>query len=99
MSQQDDEFATVLTGLRQVRDELVDDVQPGEGAPAARDRRAAGRAGRADPRSGAARGPGALGVLPGEVGQAGDGRDLADRGVGPVVVVLVDPGREGLSAG
>src|SRR5204862_396564 len=32
-----------------------------------------------------------LDVLTRQVGQAGDGRGLADRGVGPVVVVLVDP--------
>ncbi len=40
-----------------------------------------------------------LAVLPGEVGQAGDGWAVADRGVGPVMVVLVQPGRQGLSAG
>lgn len=32
-------------------------------------------------------------VLPRQVGQSADGWDLADRGVQPVMVVLVDPGR------
>src|SRR3954453_503763 len=40
-----------------------------------------------------------LAVLLGQVGQAGDGRVVADRGVGPVMVVLVQPGRQGLSTG
>jgi NAD(P)-dependent dehydrogenase (short-subunit alcohol dehydrogenase family) len=39
-----------------------------------------------------------LGVLLGQVGQARDGRAVADRGVGPVMVVLVQPGRQGLPA-
>ncbi len=34
-----------------------------------------------------------LGVVPGEVGQAGDGGLVPDGGVGPVVVVVVQPGR------
>ncbi len=40
-----------------------------------------------------------LGVVPREVGQAGDRWDLPDRGVEPVMVVLVEPGRERFSAG
>jgi len=35
----------------------------------------------------------ALAVVPGEVGQAGDGGLVPDGGVGPVVVVVVQPGR------
>ena len=40
-----------------------------------------------------------LAVMPSQVGQPGDGCGLADRGVGPVVVVLVDPCWQGGSAG
>jgi sodium/hydrogen antiporter len=40
-----------------------------------------------------------LAVLPGQVAQACDRGLLSDRGVGPVMVVLVQPGRESLSTG
>ena len=40
-----------------------------------------------------------LGVLPRQVGQAGDRVGVADRGVGPVMVVLVQPAGQGLAAG
>ena len=40
-----------------------------------------------------------LGVVPSDVGQARDRWDLPDRGVEPVMVVLVEPAREGFSAG
>ncbi|EXJ50368.1 hypothetical protein AS96_15115 [Microbacterium sp. MRS-1] len=38
-------------------------------------------------------------VLPREVGQSADGWVAADRGVGPVVIVGVQPGRERVAAG
>ena len=40
-----------------------------------------------------------LDVLPRQVGQARDRGSVPDRGVGPVMVVLVQPGRQGLAAG
>ena len=40
-----------------------------------------------------------LDVLTGQVGQAGDGWVASDGGVGPVVVVLVEPSGKGLAAG
>ena len=40
----------------------------------------------------------ALGVLPREVGQAGDGWLVPDGGVGPVVIVLVEPCWQGVAA-
>ena len=40
-----------------------------------------------------------LGVLPGDVGAAGDRGQVADCGVGPVVVVVVQPCWQGCSAG
>ena len=40
-----------------------------------------------------------LGVLTGEVGQAVMGADPSDRGVGPVVVVVVEPCWQSCSAG
>lgn len=45
--------------------------------------------------------PGAavLAVVPRQVVQSGDGRDLADGGVGSVLIVEVQPGGEGCSAG
>jgi hypothetical protein len=57
-----------------------------------------GRAGRRRGRCRAGRRP-RLVVLPGEVGQAGDGWFAAGCGVGSVVIVEVEPGGEGFAAG
>ena len=51
------------------------------------------------PPSDAPNGVGELAVLPRDVGQAGDGCLPADGGVGPVVVVVVDPCWQSVPAG
>jgi len=41
----------------------------------------------------------ALAVLPRQVGQSADGYGAADSGVGPVVIVFMEPSRQGVPAG